>query len=132
MKAIVVNKNDSNQRLDKFLSKYMPKLPQSMLYKGIRKNCVKVNGKHVKKGEFIISEGDKLELYFKDEFFERKAFVPINGDIDIVYEDDNILIVNKPAGLVVHADDKNTSDTLIDRIKSYLYKKGCQNRYQNP
>lgn len=127
MKAVVVNKNDSNQRLDKFLSKYMPKLPQSMLYKGIRKNCVKVNGKHVKKGEFIISEGDKLELYFKDEFFERKAFVPINGDIDIVYEDDNILIVNKPAGLVVHADDKNTSDTLVDRIKSYLYKKGEYN-----
>lgn len=124
VKTIIINKNDANQRLDKFLLKSMPKLPKSMLYKGIRKNCVKINGKHIKKGEFVLSEGDTLDLYFKDEFFEKKSFTPISGPVNIVYEDENIMIINKPAGLVVHADDKNTSDTLIDRIKSYLYKKG--------
>ncbi len=124
MRKVIINENDANQRLDKFLSKYMPDLPKSMLYKGLRKNCARVNGKHIKDGAVILKAGDELTLYFKDEFFtENQAFAPSNDDIDVVYEDKNILLVNKPAGLVVHADDKNTSDTLILRIQSYLYNK---------
>ena len=124
MRKVIINENDANQRLDKFLSKYMPELPKSMLYKGLRKNFVRVNGKHVKNGAVILKAGDELALYFKDEFFtEMRTFTPSNDEIDIVYEDENILLVNKPAGLVVHADDKNTSDTLISRIQSYLYNK---------
>ena len=124
MRKVIINENDADQRLDKFLSKYMPDLPKSMLYKGLRKNFVRVNGKHEKDGAAILKAGDELTLYFKDEFFtEKHAFAPSNDEIDIVYEDENILLVNKPAGLVVHADDKNTSDTLISRIQSYLYNK---------
>lgn len=128
MKEIVINKNDAGQRLDKFLTKYMSDMPQSMLYKGLRKNCVRVNGKHVKRGDYKLCEGDTLSLYFRDEFFkESEKFVPSVSDLKIVYEDDNLLIINKEAGVVVHADDKGTSDTLISRVRSYLYKKGEYN-----
>ena len=64
MKEVYINKNDANQRLDKFITKYMPKLPQSMLYKGLRKNCVRINGKHVKDSSVFLKEGDVLCLYF--------------------------------------------------------------------
>ena len=60
MKELVINKNDAGQRIDKFLTKYMPDMPRAMLYKGLRKNCVKVNGKHIKEGGFMLSEGDML------------------------------------------------------------------------
>lgn len=128
MKEIVVNRNDAGQRLDKFLTKLMPNLPQNMLYKGLRKDCVKVNGKHIKDGAFKINEGDILKLYFKDEFFEAPnpdtAFMQINPRLDIVYEDENIILVNKIQGMCVHADDSGSTDTLIEHIKAYLWKKG--------
>lgn len=127
MKEITINSNDAGQRLDKFLIKYLT-APGSMIYKGIRKNCVRINGKHIKDGAYMLKTQDVLSLYFKDEFFPpREEFKPIRADIDIVYEDNNILIINKPQGLVVHADDKGSTDTLIDRVKSYLYNKGEYN-----
>ena len=125
MREIVINKNDASQRLDKFLMKFMPKLPSAMLYKSLRKNCVRVNGKHVKDGAYKLSAGDKLSLYFKDEFFSDEAAAIKKSDIklDIIYEDENILLINKPAGIVAHTDDRNTQDTLIDGVKAYLYEK---------
>ncbi len=128
MKEITVNKNDASQRLDKFISKYMPSLPKGMLYKGLRKNCVRVNGRHIKNGDFILSDGDRLTLYFKDEFFENgKTDKAVHSAIepDIVYEDENLILVNKPAGLLVHSDDKCAeSETLIGAIRAYLFKNG--------
>lgn len=116
------------QRLDKFLTKYMNSIPQSMLYKGLRKKCVRVNGKHVKDGKYILRDGDVLSLYFNDEFFvKEKQFKNGSRDIDIVYEDKNILLINKPRGIVVHADDKGTHDTLLSRMQSYLHAKGEYN-----
>ena len=126
MREILINENDAGQRLDKFLTKFMPKLPSAMLYKSLRKNCVRVNGKHVKDGAYKLSAGDKLSLYFKDEFFSVKAeeIRKSNIKLNIVYEDENILLINKPAGVVAHADDRNTETTLIDSVKAYLYEKG--------
>lgn len=125
MREITINENDSNQRLDKFLTKYMPDMPKSMLYKGLRKNCVRVNGKHVRDGSLMLRAGDVLTLYFKDEFFkEKERFIPVNADLKIVYEDENILLIDKEPGIVVHTDDRGSSDTLIRRVQSYLYKKG--------
>lgn len=130
MKEIIVNKNDAGQRLDKFLSKFMPALPKSMLYKGLRKKCVRINGRHVKDGSVFLNEGDALKLYFSDEFFEKKtSFVPVKHSLDIVYEDENILIINKKSGTVVHADDRGTESTLIREIQSYLFEKGEYNPY---
>jgi 23S rRNA pseudouridine955/2504/2580 synthase len=128
MQKINAGKNDAGQRLDKFLAKLMPKLPKSMLYKGIRKNCVKVNGKHIKDGAYKISDGDTVYLYFSDEFFEKPSylsdFMNISPSLDIVYEDENLLIVNKPQGVLVHEDNGQNPENLLSHIKSYLYQKG--------
>lgn len=125
MQEVIINKNDAGQRLDKFITKFMPKLPKSMLYKGLRKNCVRINGKRAKDGSVFLNDGDILKLYFSDEFFEaKKGFSPIPHKLDIVYEDKNLIIVNKPSGVVVHDDDKHTEHTLIREIQSYLFDKG--------
>lgn len=128
MREIFVGKNDANQRLNKFLTKLMPKLPKNMLYKSLRKNCVKVNGKHIKDGAFMLSSGDKLSLYFNDEFFEKPSystdFMKISPKLDILYEDENLLLVNKPQGALVHEDNRQNPENLLSHIKSYLYKKG--------
>lgn len=128
MKEIKINKNDGGMRIDKLISKLFPALPQSMLYKSLRKNCVKINGKHIKDGAFRVSEGDILSLYLKDEFLETpnpdKAFMSIVPDISILYEDENIILVDKKQGMCVHADDEGSTDTLIEHIKSYLWRKG--------
>lgn len=128
MKKIFVTKNDSGQRIDKFLIKYLSSMPKSLIYKSLRKKRIKVNGKHVKEN-FLLSEGDALELYINDEFFiernESEEFLALTScELDILYEDDNIIIVNKPQGLSVHADETKTPDTLINRIQKYLYDKG--------
>ena len=124
MREIIINDNDASQRLDKFLTKYLT-IPRGMLYKGLRKNCVRVNGRHVKDGAHILKSGDVLTLYFADEFFDTpRAFEAGRSDIDVVYEDENIILINKPAGLVVHSDDRGTADTLLKRMTDYLYKKG--------
>ncbi|MGN0106646.1 MAG: RluA family pseudouridine synthase [Hominilimicola sp.] len=128
MKQITINENDANQRLDKFLTKYLVNMPQSMLYKSLRKNCVRVNGKHVKDGKYMLRTGDDLKLFFKDEFFAAtNDFHMGSTDIDIVYEDENLILINKEIGIVVHSDDKGTQDTLLSRMQSYLYKKGEYN-----
>lgn len=125
MREFTVTENDGGQRLDKYLTKLMPKLPKSMMYKGLRKNCVRINGKHQKDGAVYVIAGDVITLYFPDEFFEEKRdFKYVKPNFSVVYEDDNLIIVDKPVGVLSHADDKGRGDTLIDMIKSYLYDKG--------
>lgn len=129
MKQFTVNKNDSTNRLDKFISKVCPSMPLSLVYKSIRKKRVKVNGKRITELSYKLCEGDVLELYINDEFFEERAnpFMSLEADINVVYEDENIIIVNKKRGMVVHEDDENTVATLINHIKKYLYDKGEYN-----
>ena len=130
MKKVVVNKNDAGQRLDKFLTKFLKNMPQSMLYKSIRKKRIKVNGK---KGDiaYKLCEGDVIELYINDEFFggepQENAFMSMKVNITVVYEDENILIVDKKPGMIVHEDDGEKVNTLINHIKAYLYQKGEYN-----
>lgn len=126
MKEFTINANDAEQRLDKFVAKAVPKLPQSMMYKAIRNKRIKINGK---RGEISarLKQGDIVQMYINDEFFGVSAendFLSAPSVLNIVYEDENILLVDKKNGLVVHEDNENTSDTLINRIKHYLYDKG--------
>ncbi|MDK2801846.1 MAG: RluA family pseudouridine synthase [Oscillospiraceae bacterium] len=123
MKEIVIKKDDSNQRLDKFLTKFYPRIPVSMIYKSCRKKRIKIN---YKKADFrtILSEGDIINLYLNDEFLETNSntdFLFAKDDLNIIYQDQNILLVDKPVGLVVHADETKTVDTLINRIKKFLF-----------
>lgn len=128
MKEFVISKNDSGQRLDKFITKAVPGLPKSLLYKYVRIKRIKVDGKRCDIGDKL-SEGSVVQCYINDEFFgkaEKKApdFMRSPLDLDIVYEDSNVMLVNKPAGLLVHEGTEWTPDTLIARIQHYLYKKG--------
>lgn len=128
MREFTVAENDGGQRLDKFITKLMPKLPKSMLYKGLRKNCVRLNGKHQKDGAVYVSSGDTVTLYFADEFFVTdKSFKYVKPVFEVAYEDENILVVNKPVGILSHADENGAGDTLIDMIKSYLLDNGEYN-----
>ena len=128
MRQFTVGENDGGQRLDKFLSKLMPNMPKSMLYKGLRKKCVRLNGKHIKDGACFVSAGDVLMLYFADDFFAKEnSFKYVKPRFDVVYEDDNILVVNKPVGLLCHSDEDGNGDTLVDMVRSYLYDTGEYN-----
>ncbi len=131
MREIIINENSGGQRIDRFIAKFMPLLPKSMMYKGFRKNCVKLNGRHIKDGSLFVEEGDVLELYFRDEFFSPELeFVYVKPKLDIVYEDDNLLIINKEAGVAVHAGERDMGHTLIDMVQSYLFENNEYNPYE--
>lgn len=127
MREITILKNDCNQRLDKFLGKLMPKMPSSLLQKSIRKGRVRINGKKITDAKHTVLLGDILSLYINDEFFvlepSKKDFLLAPDEIDIVYEDENIILLNKKAGLAVHDFDGGGVDTLINRTLKHLYNK---------
>lgn len=130
MKEIKIERNDAGQRLDKFLTKNLPNLPQSLLYKYIRKKRIKVNGQRAEISTRL-SEGDVLQLYINDEFFEKPEpkydFLHAGSNLNILFEDENVLVLDKPVGLLAHPDDREYVDTLIGRVKRYLYEKGEYN-----
>ncbi len=127
MKEFYINKNDSGQRLDKYLTKSFPLLPQSLMYKYIRSKRIKVNNKR-SEISYRLQENDLVSLYINDEFFEvqepKYDFLSAGKTLKIVYEDENIILIDKPAGLLSHPDENNYNDTAITRIKRYLYEKG--------
>ena len=127
MKSYLINQNDAGQRISKFVEKTVPALPPSLLYKYFRLKRIKLNKKRCQPQDRL-QEGDLVELYINDEFFgegrQDLAFLKVPDKLTIIYEDENILLVDKKPGLVVHEDDDNTPDTLINRILHYLYNKG--------
>ncbi len=127
MKSFKIGNNDAGQRLDKFVSKAMPSLPKSLMYKYIRTKRIKVNGKRAEISTRLI-ENDTVDAYIADEFFapteEKFDFLSASKSLDIVYEDENIILVDKRQGVLVHPDENQYTDTLIARIQRYLYEKG--------
>lgn len=128
MREIVINKNDADQRLDKFISKRFKSMPSALMYKYIRKKCIKINGKKCEISTRL-HEGDVITLYIKDEFFEEPQydvydFMKAPGKLDVVYEDENIILMNKPTGLLCHPDETYHFDSLLARFQHYMYKKG--------
>lgn len=127
MRQFIVGKNDAGQRLDRFVSKSLPLLPPALLQKYIRLKRVKVNGKGAKRDDRLLLD-DVLQLYINDEFFDKPSeenmFLSLfKPTLDLVYEDENLLLVNKRPGLVVHADETEKVNTLINHIQAYLYQK---------
>ncbi len=127
MKSLIIGKNDAGQRLDKFLSKAVPRLPQSLMYKYIRTKRIKINRKRAEISTRL-NAGDTVDLYINDEFFEavppKYDFLHAPNQLSIVYEDENLLLLDKKAGLLAHPDEHEYIDTLITRVKRYLYEKG--------
>ncbi len=129
MTEITIRKNDAGQRADRFLSKAYPNLKSSLVCKLMRKKRIKLNGAKAEPN-VILKEGDVFRFYLSDELLTKEPlkskadFRGISAEINVIYEDENILLIDKPAGLVVHEDNDNSSDTLINRVLSYLYNKG--------
>lgn len=125
MKEVVVNKNDAGQRLDKFLLKTFPQLPKSVIYKAVRNKKIKINRKRCEFNQ-LLHEDDHILLFLDPELLktkERERFRNF-GPVQVVYEDNNILIVNKEAGLLTQSDTDGPQDCLVARIQYYLFKKG--------
>lgn len=128
MKEFTIKKNDAGQRLDKFLTKAVKGLPTSLMYKFIRTKKIKVNRARTEQ-KYVLQEGDIVQLFIKDEFFDSperddSALASIKPKLTVVYEDENIILVNKRPGVLVHEDDEARDNTLIMHIKAYLYQKG--------
>lgn len=127
MREILITHNEQGQRIDKFLMKYMSLAPKSFVYKMFRKKNIKLNDKRID-GSEILNNGDNIKLYLAEEtigkFIKNKSVAKSNRDFDIVYEDENILICGKPAGLIVHPDREHKTNTLNDQLLYYLSEKG--------
>lgn len=126
MKNYTIQENDAGQRLDKFIMKVAPNLPRSVLYRAIRKKDVRLNGKRTDGAE-ILAVGDQVSVYLHSKFFPQelnKDYLNAPSEINVMYEDENILIANKPAGILMHSDSQNLDDSLIHRTLHYLYNKG--------
>lgn len=131
MRELVVKKNDANQRLDKFLLKKFKTMPKKMAYMYIRKKCVKVNGKKATP-EVMLKDNDLLTFYIKDEFFdniqeENYEFLKAPKNLKIIYEDENIILLDKKPGVIVHQDKSYHFDCLLLRLQHYLYDNGEYN-----
>ncbi|MGB7606015.1 MAG: RluA family pseudouridine synthase [Lutisporaceae bacterium] len=120
MKQITITENEAEQRLDRFLRKYLKDYKLGDIYKLFRTNKVKVNNKKHKEN-YMLQVGDIIQLYISEEI-KTEAVKSVGADkpIDIVYEDDNLMLVNKPFGLLTHPDSPGDNDTLIDRVLYYL------------
>lgn len=128
MIEIEISKNQANQRFDRFLRKYFENAPLSVISKNIRKKNFKINDKRAKNNDFV-NEGDIIKMYITDENYKKwltkTDFKPVDFDLDIIYEDDNILIMDKKCGELTHAaSNKDYGNNLVDKMNSYLYKTG--------
>lgn len=127
MKEFIIDENYENQRIDKYCKKLLSRASPSLIYKMIRKKDIKVNGKKVD-NNYLLKKGDVVSMFlYEDRFQALSAPLSIYDlpiEFEVVYEDDLILIVNKPQGLLVHEDAQGTLKTLSNEVLTYLYNKG--------
>lgn len=126
MEILEIGYNDAGQRLDKYLTKALPLLPKSLMYKYIRLKKIKVNRKRTEIS-YMLCEGDTVQLFIKEEFLGKSGggelFRQLTPALDVIYEDENLLLCYKPAGMLCQPDDGGENNTLVEHIKAYLYRK---------
>lgn len=128
MKELTVGRNDAGQRLDRFVGKAVPLLPESLLQKYIRLKRIKLNARGAKR-DTRLAAGDVLQLYINDEFFEKpreeNSYLKVGTPrLDIVYEDENILLLDKKPGVLCHSAGVWDYNTLIANVQAYMAQKG--------
>lgn len=123
MKKLKITENDANQRIDKYLKKLLVNAPSNFIYKMFRKKDIKVNGKRVDE-KYILALGDEVEMFLYDdkfnEFTKAKSIYEVSKTFSVLYEDKHLLVVYKPAGLLVHEDANENINTLTNQVLSYL------------
>jgi len=128
MKEFIINENEAGQRFDKYLGKLLREAPKRFFYKMLRKKNITLNGAKATGNEKLTS-GDHVKLFLSDETFEKFAgaqetVARAHQKLHIVYEDDNILLINKPVGMLSQpADDKEPS--LVEYLTGYLLESGA-------
>ncbi len=126
----IITEKDANQRVDKYVRKLLNDAPLSFIYKVFRKKDVKINNKKVDI-DYILKVDDVIKIYITDEqvleFDKPKQYDNFKFVHKIIYEDNNILIVDKPKGLLVHGDEGEKKNTLANQVISYLIAKGEYN-----
>lgn len=128
MKTITITYKEANQRIDRYIRKYLNEAPLSYIYKLFRKKDIKVNGKKVEIN-YILKENDVLTIYINDDTLKTfqipKLITYEKVNLDIIYEDENILIINKDVNVLVHEGEENKkANTLNNMILNYLLSKG--------
>lgn len=126
MRELTVGKNDHGLKLEKFMARTFRTMPPSLIRKYIRLKCIRVNGVHGK-ADTVLHQGDLLKFYISDEFFEKKPtadFSRITPSFGVVYEDENIILMDKPVGLICQPDDRENYNTLSNQLIAYLIQKG--------
>ena len=126
MRELTVGKNDDGLKLEKFMARTFRTMPPSLIRKYIRLKCVRINGVHGK-ADSVVHGGDLLKFFISDEFFEKKPAADLSRvrpDFGVVYEDENIILMNKPAGLICQPDEGESFNTLANQLVSYLIRKG--------
>lgn len=122
MKQIYVQQNEAGQRLDKLLSKVLNKAPKSFIYKMLRKKNITLNGKKAD-GSEKLSLQDEIKLFLSDEtiaqFSEVEETTIVDAKLDIIYEDQHILIINKPLGVLSQKAEKDDI-SMVEYVISYL------------
>ncbi len=126
MVKLTITENEQNQRLDRFLKKYLKSAPLSHIYKLIRKD-IKVNGRRAK-ADTLLCQGDEISLYMDEAALQgqvrQKKTAAAKRQFGIAYEDDDLLIVDKPFGLLTHGDSREKKNTLANQVCGYLQEKG--------
>lgn len=137
MQTINITSNDEGQRLDKMLAKFMPEAPKSFFYKMMRKKNIVLNGKKAS-GSERLAEGDEIKLFLADDTISKfqgkvgeKEEEITDVKLDIVYEDDDILVINKPVNMLSQKAYKDDV-SLVEYITSYLMKKGYDMKIFHP
>ncbi len=129
MKELIIGANDAGQRLDRYLSKALPALPGTLAQKYIRTRHIKLNGKRAQRDDRL-QAGDVVQCYISEEFLvsevhrDNPFLRKFPWRLDILFEDENLLLVNKAPGMVAHPDEHEKTNTLITHIHAYLYQKG--------
>ena len=127
MKEILVPANSDGQRIEKFVRKYLSEAPLGFIYKAFRKKDIKINGHWVPK-DAIVHEGDVVRIYVSDQqledFRKPRPVEKKEFPYEIIYEDSNVLIINKPKGVLVYGDATGVRETLGNAVLDYLYLKG--------
>ena len=125
MREFIIQEDDANQRVDKFIQKTIPKLPKGLMYKSIRNKKIKVNRKRCEISQRL-EVGDQVLCFLAEEFFEQPIsydFLEVPATLDVIYEDEHLVLIRKPQGLLTHKDQAGVQDNLADRFLHYLYEK---------
>ena len=123
MKNFKITANDNMKRIDNFLMKLLPHLSRNEIFSLLRNNKVKVNEKKTKH-DYRLSFNDSIDIYLNDQYFQTETndlFKLTKNDLNIIFEDENILLLNKPIGLITHEDNKENIHTLLNKLKLYMF-----------